>query len=156
MASFALRALRSELFAPLFDLDDVALGARNMERLLVEGAHSHPCRVSLADAAIGEQVLLLSHTHQPANSPYHASGPIFVRRGVAQAVCMPDTLPDALLRRLMSLRAYDAGDRIIAAEVRDGPEVAAWLHRTLDDANVAYVHVHFARYGCYFCRADRA
>lgn len=74
MASFALRALRSELFAPLFDLDDVALGARNMERILVEGAHSHPCRVSLADAAIGEQVLLLSHTHQPANSPYHASG----------------------------------------------------------------------------------
>lgn len=156
MASFVISGLPYDHFAALFHLDDTTLGARNIVRILVDGTQSHPCRVSLADAAVGDEVLLLSHAHQPASSPYRASGPIFVRRGVGQAVLAPDALPDALLRRLMSLRAYDLADRIIAAEVCDGPEVAGWLHRTFDDTKVAYVQIHFARYGCYFCRASRA
>jgi len=34
---------------------------------------------------IGERVLLTNYEHQPAHSPYRASGPIFVRESAAEA-----------------------------------------------------------------------
>ncbi|WP_331716764.1 DUF1203 domain-containing protein [Stenotrophomonas sp. MMGLT7] len=57
--------------------------------------------------------------------------------------------------RLISLRAYDADDLIVAAEVCPGEAVGPWLQACLDDPQVAYVHLHNARRGCYACRADR-
>lgn len=156
MASFQLRALDPSRFSALFDQDGAALAARQVQRVVADGAQGYPCRVSLADANRGDELLLLPFQHQPADSPYRASGPIFVRRGVAAAAPAVDEVPGMVLRRLMSLRAYDVADRIVAAEVREGGEVAAWLQQVFDDAGVAYVHLHFARYGCFACRADRA
>ncbi|MEE7546475.1 DUF1203 domain-containing protein, partial [Xanthomonas sp. Kuri4-1] len=68
----------------------------------------------------------------------------------------PDHVPPYVATRLISLRAYDAAHRLVAAEVRDGSDVADWLQRSLDDVAVAYVHLHNASQGCYSCRADRA
>ena len=83
MSSFLLSGLNPALFAELFQLDDAALAARHIARVTATEASGFPCRVSLADATVGEELLLLSFQHQPADSPYRASGPIFVRRGVA-------------------------------------------------------------------------
>ncbi len=158
MASFILRGLAPDTFAPLFLLDDAVLAARQMQRLTVPdtATSGFPCRISLVDARPGEQVLLLPYQHQPAASPYRASGPIFVRRGARHAVLAPDTVPAAMLRRVLSLRAYDHADRIIQADVCEGAGVAAWLQASFEQPAVAYVHVHHARHGCYACRADRA
>ena len=52
-----------------------------MRRVTIDAPHSAPCRVTLQDAAPGEQVLLLPFAHHMAHSPYRASGPIFVREG---------------------------------------------------------------------------
>ncbi|WP_269792238.1 DUF1203 domain-containing protein [Stenotrophomonas sp. Iso1] len=156
MSSFILRGLSADTFAPLFHLDDAALAARHIKRVVADDAKRFPCRVSLVDAAVGEALLLLPYQHQPADSPYRASGPIFVRRDAVAADLAVDEVPAAMIRRLISLRAYDAAHRIIDAEVCDGTAVAAWLQRAFDDAAVAYVHLHHARYGCYACRADRA
>jgi hypothetical protein len=158
MASFILRGLAPDTFAPLFLLPDVVLSARQMQRLTVPDTATtgFPCRISLVDAQPGEQVLLLPYQHQPAESPYRASGPIFVRRGARSAVLGTDEVPATMLRRLLSVRAYDHAHRIIAAEVCEGTAVAAWLQARFDDRAVDYVHVHHARYGCYSCRADRA
>ena len=38
-----------------------------------------PCRVSLQDALPGERVLALSYAHHEVESPYQASGPVFIR-----------------------------------------------------------------------------
>ena len=156
MASFQLRGLNPEPFTDLFQLDDAALAARQIVRTTATAASGSPCRVSLADADVGDELLLLSYQHQSADSPYRASGPIFVRRGVVRARPPVDEVPPQVQRRLMSLRAYSDEDRIIFAEVCDGPSVAEWLQQAFDDAAVAYVHLHFARYGCFCCRADRA
>ena len=156
MTSFILRGLSTEDFAPLFDLDDATLAARQIKRVVAHEAKAFPCRVSLVDAAVGEELLLLPYQHQPEDSPYRASGPIFVRRNAVAADLAVDEVPAAMLHRLISLRAYDAAHRIIDAEVCDGTAVASWLQQAFDDAAVAYVHLHHARYGCYSCRADRA
>ena len=44
-----------------------------------------PCRVSLEDAEVGEQLILVNYEHQPSASPYRAAHAIFVRKGVEQA-----------------------------------------------------------------------
>lgn len=93
MARFRLSALDAALFAPLFALDDAGLAARRIARRTVDADHGTPCRVSLEDARAGEQVLLLPWRHHAVDSPYRASGPIFVRRGVATARPQVDEVP---------------------------------------------------------------
>lgn len=155
MASFILRGLNPELFAPLFELDDAALAAQQMARMTATRANAFPCRVSLIDAEVGEELLLLPYVHQSADSPYRASGPIFVRRHAAVANVAVDVVPELVRRRLISARAYDGADRIVDAEVCEGTRVAVWLQRAFDVPDIAYVHLHNARYGCFSCRADR-
>jgi hypothetical protein len=65
-------------------------------------------------------------------------------------------VPDALARRLLSLRAYDAQGLMRSADVVDGRALAARAARLFaDDAAVVVVHVHHARPGCFACRIER-
>ena len=79
--NYQLLGLEPRLFESLFDLDEPALASRGMRRVRVDAPVGYPCRISLEDAPIGEEVLLLPFTHQDSRSPYRASGPIFVRCG---------------------------------------------------------------------------
>ena len=72
------------------------------------------------DAEPGDELLLLPFEHQPANSPYRASGPIYVKVGASQRTLAPGEVPESVRRRQISLRAYDADDMIVDAEVCDG------------------------------------
>ncbi|MGH8204160.1 MAG: DUF1203 domain-containing protein [Steroidobacteraceae bacterium] len=154
--NYQLRGLEPALFEKLFDLDDAALAGRGMRRMRVDQPVGFPCRISLEDAPVGEDVLLLPFTHQDSRSPYRASGPIFVRRGRAQAARIVNELPTYLTLRPLSVRAYDAADEMVDAEVVDGREAAPLIERYLAREDVAYLHVHFARRGCYACRVERA
>jgi hypothetical protein len=112
--------------------------------------------VSLVDAAPGEPVLLVPFTHHDAESPYRASGPIFVREDACQASPGVDEVPELLRLRLLSVRAYDANALMVGADVVDGRELEAVIGRLFGDAQVTHLHVHFARPGCFACRIDRA
>jgi len=153
---YVLRGLEPALFEPLFHLDDETLAARGMRWMRVDAAIGFPCRISLEDAPVGERVLLLPFLHQDSRSPYRASGPIFVRRGVPEARRIVGELPPYLTRRPLSLRAYNTADDIVDADVIDGSEAEPLIERYLARDEVAYLHVHFARRGCYACRVDRA
>lgn len=153
---FQISGLEPAAFADLFELDDDALRARGILRRLATVTPGFPCRVSLEDAAVGEELLLLPYRHHAVASPYQASGPVYVRRGLAQAVLAPGEVPACVTRRLMSLRAYDADALMVAAEVIEGHDVHAWLVERFRDRTVAYVHLHNARPGCFSCAATRA
>jgi hypothetical protein len=155
MARFQLVGLEEAQFAGLFELDEAQLAQRGMRRQVADEAPGFPCRISLEDAAIGEELLLLSYAHQPADSPYRASGPIFVRRGARRARLAPGMVPDYVTGRLMSLRAYDSAHLMIAAEVCEGEAAGARLDALFAEASVAYVHLHNARRGCFSCLAQR-
>lgn len=156
MHDFRLVALSGTAFSPLFELPDTELARRGMQRCIAEEDGGWPCRVSLQDAARGDELLLLSFEHQPAVSPYRASGPIFVRRGASQRRPPANEVPPYLSTRLLSVRAYDAADMIVGACVRDGAQVAEEIDRFFDDPAVAYLHLHFAKRGCFACRVERA
>lgn len=155
MPAFRLVGLDPAPFEPLFDATDTQLREFDAVRR-VATEPGLPCRISLEEAAVGDELLLLPFEHQPAPSPYRASGPIFVRRGVRRAVLAPGVVPPYVTRRQISLRAYDDAHWIVAATVCDGPAVAAAIESHFARADVAYIHLHNAQRGCFSCRVERA
>lgn len=154
--SYIVSGLQSAPFAPLFGLDDQALAERGIRRMTAPQDGLYPCRVTLADVPAGTDVLLLYYQHQPAHSPYRAEGPIFVTEGHADTAVTRDEVPLMMAKRILSVRAYDADDMIVDADVVDGKEADALFRQYLARSEVAYLHVHLARRGCYAGRVDRA
>lgn len=154
--TFRLSGIDPAPFEPLFALDDDALARLGARRCIADSDYGYPCRVSLEDARPGDELLLLSWEHQPAASPYRASGPVFVRRGAKRAVLPPGVVPPYVSRRLISLRAYDRAHMMVGAAVREGADAVRELERMFADPAVAYVHLHNAKRGCFSCLAERA
>ena len=154
--SFQINALDPAPFAHLFSLSDEDLGKANISRMIVATKPGTPCRVSLADAEVGETVLLFNHLHQPANSPYRSCHAIFVRDGVKQAQPRIGDVPDVIRSRLISVRLFDNQDMMVDADVVAGPAVAESLDRAFAKPDVAYVHLHYAKAGCFAASVVRA
>jgi hypothetical protein len=154
--SFQLAGLAFEPFAPLFSLGDQALSELGARRVIATAKPGFPCRVSLTDAEIGEELLLLPFAHQAGRSPYRASGPIFVRQAARQCRLTPGEIPDYVRIRLMSVRAYDSAHMMIDAAVCAGEEAASAILGMFANLDVAYIHLHNAKRGCFSCRVDRA
>ena len=155
MPSFQLIGLSPGKFADLFELADPQLRACNAQRLFADSNPGYPCRVSLEDAEIGDELLLLPFEHQPANSPYRSSGPIFVRKSALQASLEPDQIPDYVRNRLISVRAYNAAHDMIDAAVCPGTEASSAIRRMFTGAAAAYIHLHNANRGCFSCAVHR-
>ena len=152
---YRIIGLPADQFAGLQHATDDELRRRGVERRIVDEPNSAPCRISLQDAEVGDEVLLLTFRHQSGASPYAASGPIFIRRSATQTFDAINVIPDQQRRRLLSVRAYDEMDYIVDAEVATGTELEVLIERFFVDPRVAYLHVHNARRGCYACRVDR-
>lgn len=153
--SYRISGLPLEPFRHLLGADDATLAAAGARRFAVTKPHDAPCRVGLEDAAPGETVILLNYAHQTADTPFRANGPIFVRDIAHEQATFTDELPDQLRRRPLSIRAYDAEGMMIDADVVDGAQAEPVIERLLANPNAAYLHVHFAKRGCYAARVDR-
>src|SRR5687767_12393150 len=154
--NFQFIALPFERFAPLFALSDSELLAMGAQRMLADANPGFPCRVSLTDAEVGETVLLLAFTHHDMNSPYRASGPIFVRAAAKTATPAIGEVPKMFIHRELSVRAYDAGGMMVEADIVCGPELASTIPKLFSDTRVSYIHIHNAKPGCYNCKVVRA
>lgn len=153
--AFQIHALDPSPYAPLFGRDDRVLAAHNACRVIATSNPGFPCRVSMADAAIGETLLLINHIHLPAATPYAASHAIYIREAAEPARIAPNMVPDVLSRRLLSVRAYDLGSMMIDAEVIDGVDLAPMLDSLFARDDVAFVHLHNARPGCFATSVSR-
>lgn len=152
---FRILGLPAESFVELFSLSDDALAARGALRKTADTTPGFPCRISLTDAAVGDEVILVHHEHHAVDSPFRSSYAIYVREG-ERMFDEVDRVPDMLRSRLLSLRAFDARGMLLDADVMDGMEVETPIERLLGDPRVAYIHVHFAKPGCYAARIERA
>jgi len=82
--SFQIHALSPAQFEPLFSLSDSELAKVRATRMIADAKPGYPCRVSLADAEIGETMILVNFEHQSADSPFRATHAIFVRENAEQ------------------------------------------------------------------------
>jgi hypothetical protein len=152
---FRYTGLEAGQFRSLFALRDPELLARGICRVIADTRPGFPCRVSLEDAAPGESLLLLPFEHQPADSPYRSSGPIFVRE-TATTAYDSTVLPPVFAGRVLSVRAYDHGGMMVDADIVEAAEVETLFARMLACDDTAYLHVHNAKRGCYSARVERA
>ena len=153
--NFRIVGLSLKEFQPLFSLNDEELAQKSARRVIVDSKPGFPCRIGLADAEIGETVILLPFVHHDVDSPYRASGPIFVRENAKEAELSVGQVPELVSSRTMSVRAYDNHSMMLDGSIVPGSEIKAHIEKLFADPNVAYLHLHNAGAGCYSCKVER-
>lgn len=153
--AFRITGLSPEPFRPLFSMSDGELAAHRAVRRIADSRPGFPCRISLTDAEPGQEVILTHYKHHAVASPYRASHAIYVRQGETTYDAV-DQVPEQLRLRHLSVRAFDRAGMMVGADVVDGKELEGVVARLLHDERAGYLHVHYARPGCYAARIERA
>lgn len=155
MNNFQITVLQDKEFSNLFKLDNRDLEKMGAIKMTVDKKPGFPCRVSLKDAEIGEEVILLCYQHHQTNSPYQATGPIFISKDAVTSSLGINEIPAMLDHRLLSVRAYDQNGIMKDAIVTEGQNLKAALNATFSNPEINYIHIHNARAGCYNCKVER-
>jgi hypothetical protein len=154
--SFLISSLSRSHFEHLFVLGKDELSAFGAVRMVATKKPGFPCRVSLADAEIGEEVILVHYEHQAANTPFRSSHAVYVRQSAAEAHLNVNEVPELLRSRILSLRAFDQTGMMVEADLAEGTALEAAIESMLQKPAASYIHLHFAKPGCYAARVDRA
>jgi hypothetical protein len=154
--NFQVTGLPLSPFAPLFSLTDQELAARNAVRVVSDGRSGYPCRVSLQDAQLGESLILVNYEHLAVASPYRSRHAIYIREAATEAKLDVNEVPALFRSRLLSLRAFDGKGMMKAADIAPGTAIENLIEEMFSDNTTEYLHVHYAKPGCYAARVDRA
>jgi hypothetical protein len=152
--SFRISGLAAEPFEHYFTMDDTDLAQVGAVRRIADSKPGFPCRISLTDAEIGDEVLLINFEHLPTDSPYRSRHAIYIRRTESRFDAKDD-VPAMLRTRLLSVRAFDDGDMLVSADVVDGHEIERTIAEHFENPRTSYLHLHFAKPGCFAARVDR-
>jgi hypothetical protein len=153
--SFRVQGLDPRQFTHLAGLSDAGLMRLGAKRYVVDAKPGFPDRIEVRDLEVGETAILLNYEHQPADTPYRARHAIFVREGAERALDLVDSLPEVIRIRPISLRAFNAAGEMLDADLVDGTDLTPLIERFLVNPDVAYLHAHYAKRGCYAARIIR-
>ena len=153
--NFQIAALDPAETNTYFEMTDSELAAINARRMTVDNKPGFPCRVSLQDAEIGEEVILFNYQHHKVRSPYRAAGAVFARRNARAAQLAVNELPDHLEHRLLSLRGYNREAMLVDARTVKGDLLEMTLQSMLDQMELEYVQIHNSAQGCFHCQVNR-
>ena len=152
--TYRIKGLEPAPYAPLFELGDAELKAKGMTRMPVDNPN-FPCRISLRDCDLGDEVILLNHVSHDGNNPYRASHAIFVSKSATAAADYVDSIPPALDRRVLSLRAFDQEGMMIDAALVQQGEADLAIRRLFANPAAGHIDAHTATRGCFAARIDR-
>ncbi len=113
------------------------------------------CRVSLEDAELGEEVILIPFEFHKTKSPYQAKGPTFIRKGVKQKELRKNEIPKMLNHRLLSFRGYDRGGIMKVAIADEGINTKERIEEIFSHEEISYIHIHNSSPGCFNCEVRR-
>ena len=151
--TYRIRGLDPAPYKPLHRLSDDELAERGIVRMIVTEKPSFPCRVSLVDRDIGEQVLLLNHVSHDVANPYRASHAIFVAD--AEQAEFVDAVPPVFETRVLSLRGFDRDGMIADALLAQPGEADAAIRKLFENAAIETIHAHNAVRGCFSAKIER-
>lgn len=155
--TFHIEGLDPALFRSLWGASEADLHKAGAVRMTADTCPGYPDRITLDDAPQGRDVILVNHLSQPADTPFRASHAIFVMEGEETAFNALDSLPPAMIRRPQSLRAFDAAGMMRSADLAEGEtQLTTLIADMLDDPDIAEIHAHNARQGCFLARITRA
>ena len=151
--TYRIEGLSREPFEHLFALSDTEFEALGIRRMTVNKKPSFPCRISLVDREIGEQVILLNHVSDDVANPYRASHAIFVAD--AEPGVFIDEVPPVFGPRVLSLRGFDAEGMMADALITQPGEADAGIRRLFDNPEIVTIHAHNAARGCFAAKIER-
>ena len=153
--NFKILALDNKDFDSYFELSDSELTKIGGKRMIVDENPGFPCRVSLEDAKIGEEVILLPFEFHKTESPYQAKGPIFIRKGIKTKELAINEIPIMLNHRLLSYRGYDKNGFMKTAITEKGDKTKYVIKKIFDNEDIEYIQIHNSSPGCYNCEVRR-
>jgi Protein of unknown function (DUF1203) len=153
--TFRISGLSATTFRHLYGLSDEALAAHGAMRYVANESPGFPDRVELRDAFVGESLLLVNYEHQSAQTPYRSNHAVFVLEGAEETYDRVGEIPEVLSRRLLSLRGFSDDGMLLHADVVEGKDLRIAISSFFGRNDVAYIHAHNARQGCYAARIDR-
>jgi hypothetical protein len=151
--TYRITGLDPAPYKPLFGLPDEELAERGIVRMTVTQKPSFPCRVSLVDREIGEEVLLLNHVGHDVANPYRASHAIFVAD--AEQAEFVDRAPPVFETRVLSLRGFDRDGMMADAMLAQPGEADAVIRQLFDNPQIETIHAHNATRGCFSAKIER-
>lgn len=152
---FRVQGLDPAQFNHLFGRSDDELARLGARRYIVDSKPGFPDRIELRDLDVGETAILLNYEHHAADTPYRARHAIFVREGAEKASDLIDALPEVIRIRPISLRAFNEAGEMVDADLADGIALEPLIERFFASPEVAYLHAHYAKRGCFAARIDR-
>jgi hypothetical protein len=152
--AYRIEGLAPEAFESLFGMMDGELAARGAVRVIADSPSGYPCRVSLADATPGEELVLLNHVSHDVAGPFRTAYGIYVRKG-AVAAAFEDEAPSCLDSRTLGLRGFDGEGMLRGALLAMPGEADARIRELFERPEVATIHAHNAAYGCFLARIER-
>lgn len=151
--TYRITGLDPAPYKPLFALTGDELAERGIVRMTVTQKPSFPCRVSLADREIGEEVLLLNHVSHDVANPYRASHAIFVAD--AEQAEFVDRVPPVFETRVLSLRGFDRDGMMADAMLAQPGGADAAIRELFDNPEIETIHAHNATRGCFSAKIER-
>lgn len=151
--TYRISGLDPAPYKPLFGLSDGDLAKRGIVRMTVTQKPSFPCRISLVDRDIGEDVLLLNHVSHDAANPYRSAHAIFVAD--AEQGEFVDEIPPVFQNRVLSLRGFDKDGMMADATLAQPGEAEAAIRRLFENPAIETIHAHNATRGCFSAKIER-
>ena len=152
--SYVVRGLDPTPYKPLFGLSEQELAERGVVRMTVSDP-TFPCRVSLTDRAIGENVLLLNHVSHDVANPYRATHAIFVTEAEQAPAEYVDRVPPVFEKRVLSLRGFDAEGMMADAILTQPGEADRGIRKLFENPAIETIHAHNATRGCFSAKIER-
>lgn len=154
--NFKFYSLDKKQFDEFFEMSKNELDKLNIRKIIVEEKPGYPCRVSLQDAEIGEEVLLMSYNHIINKSLFDSKGPIFIRKNAQNKEFKVNEIPLMFNHRILSLRGYDIDYMMIYAATIKGSVLKETINTAFENEKVNFIHIHNSSPGCYNCLVKRA
>jgi hypothetical protein len=151
--TYRIEGLNPAQFAGLFAMSDEELAGRNARRAVADGP-GFPCRITLEEAEIGEELVLVNHVSHDAPTPFRASHAIFVRRA-AEPASFTDEVPALFASRTLGLRGFDSEGMLRGALLAQPGEADGKIRALFEQPEIAEIHAHNAALGCFLARIER-
>jgi uncharacterized protein DUF1203 len=153
--AYRMEGLAPEAFESLFGMMDGELAARGAVRVTADSPSGYPCRVSLTDAAPGEELVLLNHVSHDVEGPFRTAYAIYVRKDAASPASYTDEAPPYLDTRTLSLRGFGADGMLKHGLLALPGEADAKIRALFERPEIDTIHAHAAAYGCFLARIER-
>jgi hypothetical protein len=154
-SDYRIGGIPAEAFAELRKQSRKELEEQGAVFYCVDEKPGFPCRVTLQDADVGGEVVLINYSHLKGRSPYAGSGPIFINLEATESYNRVGEIPPIFRSRLLSLRGFDSTNMMLEADVVEGSIIENTIARFFSNPDVTFLQAHTARRGCFLAQIDR-